>query len=160
MAYGLLSGRYAVPDDSVVTAENEDDATPARRFQKGVPPNMFKQLIGKNHQEFSTLRQQDSLEFFQHFMAAMQALERRHPELQVANIFDFTMSSRLQCSGCRGIKVTENTTSLIPLQIPAERDEAGKYKDQSLERCIDLAFGRDELEFTCPQCGGKKAATR
>ena len=39
-------------------------------------PRMFKQLVGKGHPEFSTGRQQDAVEYFQHFLDVMTRAER------------------------------------------------------------------------------------
>ena len=49
LADGLLSGRYSIQTD-----ETESDI----RGQDGIAPAMFKALIGKDHVEFSTMRQQ------------------------------------------------------------------------------------------------------
>lgn len=59
LASGLLSGRYSV---SVLDDEG------ISRGQEGINPSMFKQLIGKDHPEFSTMRQQDAGEFLQHVL--------------------------------------------------------------------------------------------
>jgi ubiquitin carboxyl-terminal hydrolase 5/13 len=37
---------------------------------------MFKTLIGKGHQEFSTSKQQDALEFIQHLFTNMERKEK------------------------------------------------------------------------------------
>ncbi|KIO22723.1 hypothetical protein M407DRAFT_9788 [Tulasnella calospora MUT 4182] len=66
LADGLLSGRYShprkVPDPSAVVHSPSPDAPDhtAPQFQEGLKPTMFKALIGKGHEEFSTMRQQDS----------------------------------------------------------------------------------------------------
>lgn len=52
---GLLSGRYSLPPTS--SYENP-----------GIPPNMFKNLIGKNHPDFSSKKQQDAQEYLLHFI--------------------------------------------------------------------------------------------
>ena len=52
IAVGLVTDRYAKksPEDPIAA----------------VQPRMFKQLVGKGHPEFSTGRQQDAVEYFQH----------------------------------------------------------------------------------------------
>lgn len=57
VADGLLSGRYSHPAQSV--------------FQQGIKPTGFKALIGKGHEEFSTMKQQDSEEFFTHLITVL-----------------------------------------------------------------------------------------
>lgn len=49
LAEGLLSGRYSI---------QKTDSEGNVRGQDGIMPAMFKQLIGKDHPEFSTMRQQ------------------------------------------------------------------------------------------------------
>lgn len=46
MADGILSGRYSRVDEA------------GDRFQKGIKPSMLKELIGKGHEEFASMRQQ------------------------------------------------------------------------------------------------------
>ena len=48
---GLLSGRYSLP-------VQEDETESEIRGQDGIAPAMFKTLIGKGYEEFSTMRQQ------------------------------------------------------------------------------------------------------
>ena len=52
MCYGLNSGHYSVP--------NYDELGQVRG-QDGIAPAMFKELVGKGHPEFSTMRQQVSI---------------------------------------------------------------------------------------------------
>ena len=49
LANGLLSGQYSIP------IYDEDGE---KKGQDGIPPFMFKELIGKGHSEFSSMRQQ------------------------------------------------------------------------------------------------------
>src|SRR4051794_39456939 len=59
IADGLLSGRYSAPVESD-PREVGSDGLVKKKSQEGIPPAMFKALIGKGHQEFSTMRQQDA----------------------------------------------------------------------------------------------------
>ncbi len=38
------------------------------QYQQGIKPSMFKSLIGRDHPEFSTKRQQDAVEFLLHLI--------------------------------------------------------------------------------------------
>lgn len=75
LADGLLSGRYSHPrpvgSSPSASAELKttnpiahDSPTPV--FQEGLRPMLFMALIGKCHEEFATMRQQDAEEFFSH----------------------------------------------------------------------------------------------
>lgn len=37
-------------------------------LQPGISPLMFRTLVGKGHQEFSTKKQQDAMEFLEHVL--------------------------------------------------------------------------------------------
>lgn len=69
VADGLLSGRYSHPEDAPIrpqgiSADKLQHESPTPVFQKGVRPMGFKRLVGKGHEEFATMRQQDAEEFF------------------------------------------------------------------------------------------------
>jgi ubiquitin carboxyl-terminal hydrolase 5/13 len=49
MCHGLNSGHYSIP-----TYDESGEA----QGQDGIAPAMFKELVGKGHPEFSTMRQQ------------------------------------------------------------------------------------------------------
>lgn len=66
---GLLSGRYSCPAHYNETAPISNSPTPV--FQEGIKPTGFKALIGKGHEEFSTMKQQDSEEFFTHLITVL-----------------------------------------------------------------------------------------
>jgi ubiquitin carboxyl-terminal hydrolase 5/13 len=73
IADGLLSGRYSHPANysgkpSVLGLQHP---SPTPVFQEGIRPVGFKALIGKGHEEFSTMRQQDSEEFFTHLITVL-----------------------------------------------------------------------------------------
>ena len=71
IADGLLSGRYSHPADSSHPASGLQHPSPTPVFQAGIRPVGFKSLIGKGHEEFSTMRQQDSEEFFTHLITVL-----------------------------------------------------------------------------------------
>ena len=68
VADGLLSGRYSHPAQSssgtAIAMDHLQHPSPTPVFQQGIKPIGFKTLIGKGHEEFSTMKQQDSEEFF------------------------------------------------------------------------------------------------
>lgn len=65
LGVGLLSGRYAVPL--------------AEGVQAGVSPHMYRQLVGKDHPEFTTRRQQDAHEYYLHLLTLTQVPARVPP---------------------------------------------------------------------------------
>lgn len=65
MGHGLLSGRYSENSPNSIEADSH-----------GIQPTMFKNLIGKNHPDFSTKNQQDAQEFFLHLINVLDVCRR------------------------------------------------------------------------------------
>ena len=147
IADGLLSGRYSVP--RAATSALNDDATaetyapkgsgqpestshsaPVEPFQEGIKPTMFKALIGKDHEEFKTMRQQDSEEFLKHLIGMIQreslntnagssgaTMLDDEGKLDPTDIFKFAMEEKLQCNECKGVryKIVPEETLSVPV---------------------------------------------
>lgn len=150
IADGLLSGRYSVPRPT--DSASNDDATaesfapagsgqpestadpvqtsstaPPKAFQEGLKPSMFKALVGKDHEEFKTMRQQDSEEFLKHLIKMIQRESSKsgsaaattmlddNDKSDPTEVFQFEMEERLQCTECKGVRyktVGEETLSI------------------------------------------------
>lgn len=136
LADGLLSGRYSVPRPSDQGAAASSDAAEADRpiFQAGIKPAMFKALVGKGHEEFATMRQQDADEFFKHIVSAIQKESRRltsdtdgsAPTNDPTTIFSFGLQQRLQCTQCRRVRYTVEAQDAglslpVPLRVKAQK---------------------------------------
>lgn len=161
MADGLLSGRYSHPRSTQSEANDDETAktfapsgsgqgasldgsavhgTPSIPFQEGIQPSMFKSLVGKDHPEFSTMRQQDSEEFFKHLVNMIQKAEQSTAGLSGSSlddddgphdptdIFKFQLQERLQCTTCKGVRystVSEESFSLpVPFIATSTTDES------------------------------------
>ena len=167
MADGLLSGRYSVPSTHKSTYQahstiNEPAQEEEATFQEGVKPSMFKALIGKDHEEFKTMRQQDADEFLKHLIKIIDRAAPGHSD-EVTNVFKFSMETRLACSECGRVKYrTEEMDSLsVPVPIKEKKPEAmavdgqeqkKEYEEVSLEECLAMLTGDAQLEYKCPQC--------
>lgn len=133
LADGLLSGRYAVPravdPKSAEAAGAEGKEGPI--FQAGIRPSMFKALIGKGHEEFSTMRQQDADEFFKHLVSILQRDSKRletessaqgssaPPTNDPTKLFSFGLQQRLQCTDCKKVRYTiESQEAGLSLPVP------------------------------------------
>lgn len=167
LADGLLSGRYSVPARAPPVANSEFEQAEAPKFQEGIRPAQFKALIGKGHEEFSTMRQQDSEEFLQHLLDRLRAEAKsqgRNENLEATNIFRFGMEQRLQCDECRrvGYKVEGVDLASLPVEAVEQGvDEDGRklFKSVTLESCIDALCAPQELtDYACSSCGKKVRA--
>ncbi|KDN42727.1 ubiquitinyl hydrolase [Tilletiaria anomala UBC 951] len=145
MADGLLSGRYSVPAPALRnTSEDADEV----RFQAGIKPAMFKNLIGKGHSEFATMRQQDADEFFKHIVDCIQKENRRLQSSatagglapgalidDVTSIFGFELEHRLQCTQCHRVRYK------------IERQDAGLSLPVPLRPVAETASENMEVDF-------------
>jgi len=160
LADGLLSGRYSVPSSTrEITPLSHDSPTPV--FQDGVRPMGFKTLIGKGHEEFSTMKQQDSEEFLTHLLKVLRRTLKRTQdtagEVDPTQVFTFAMEQRLRCTSCHRVRYRNDELDTVSIAVPAieeSKDEEGKvfYKDVLLTDLLDILTGDEGLEYTCPQC--------
>lgn len=161
IADGLLSGRYSTP--RTVDSPSSDDATaesfapagsgqaesvsepvqstPTKPFQEGLRPSGFKALVGKGHEEFKTMRQQDSEEFFKHLIGIIQRESRSaaagggtilddEGNLDPTETFQFNMEERLQCTECKGVRYKTVSEETLTLPIPfIEKPSSGSAED-------------------------------
>ena len=116
----LLSDKY------VKSAEILEDSKLSNMEKYVVAPRMFKQLVARGHAEFSSGRQQDASEYFQHVLNCMQRAERTSIDRITAGeeggtkrsttaIFEFYPESRYQdiASGCFFTIIGEIYTSTL-----------------------------------------------
>ncbi|TKY90529.1 hypothetical protein EX895_000527 [Sporisorium graminicola] len=136
IADGLLSGRYSHPrepevgNDSVWTpgAASEEEQQQQQQqplFQKGIRPNMLKALVGKGHEEFSTMRQQDADEFFKYLVGIVQKENRKVASADSSltedptNVFGFGLEQRLECNSCHKVRYSiERQDAGLSLPVP------------------------------------------
>lgn len=183
LADGLLSGRYSHPrpagsrDPSEPKTTNplaHDSPTPV--FQEGVRPMTFKALIGKGHEEFSTMRQQDSEEFFTHFVTSLRRQLKKDgkegtPE-DPTEAFRFGLEQRLQCGECGKVRYRVDGSDVLSIPVP-KRDKPNQelteeqkakgespFEDVGLIECLNDLTGLEALEYSCPSCSKKVFARK
>lgn len=139
LAHGLLSGKYSAP----ILEDNTANSASSQK-QEGIRPRMFKSVIAASHPEFSTMRQQDALEFFLHFIDQVERINSGTPDFDPSRSFKFGIEERLQCSSG---KVTYNRRNdyILSLNIPLEKainkKELAEFQNLKAER----AAGGKEL---------------
>lgn len=158
IADGLWSGRYAKVDSALVP---ESEVA----HQKGLAPAMLKHLIGRGHEEFSTMRQQDAFEFLQHLFQIISRSQHGSGLSDPTAQFRFVLEQRLQCLGCHKVRYSsteqDNIFLDVPLEkLPAEEGEEPKYKPVTLKECLDTFTGVEKVELTCSECGSKDGFTK
>ncbi|KAL3612516.1 hypothetical protein D5086_003536 [Populus alba] len=135
LAHGMLSGKYSVP-----ALENDDKAnaiTSTSNKQEGIPPRMFKAVIAASHPEFSSMRQQDALEFFLHFLDQVERVNGGKPALDPSRSFKFGIEERILCpSGKVGFnRRLDYILSLnIPLHEASNKEELEAFSKLKAEK--------------------------
>ncbi len=118
---GLWSGKYSsIGEDSLDTGAT------------GVKPTMFKNLIGKNHPDFSTKQQQDAQEFLLHVFNVIERNSRGTSN--PTDAFKFKVEDKVQCLSSKKVKYTYRDEWVLPLLIPLQEasnlDEVRKYEEE------------------------------
>lgn len=102
LSHGLLSGRYSIPSSEK---------------QEGIPPRMFKTVIAASHPEFSTMRQQDALEFFLHLLEQVERVNAGNPKLDPSRNFKFGIEDRIHCPSGK-VAYNRRYDYILSLNIP------------------------------------------
>ncbi|XVE50418.1 hypothetical protein DITRI_Ditri01bG0161300 [Diplodiscus trichospermus] len=146
LVHGLLSGKYSVP-----ASEKDGTAAPAitDAKQEGIPPRMFKAVIAASHPEFSTMRQQDALEFFLHFIDQVERSNAVKPELDPSRSFKFGVEDRILCSSGK-VAYNKRLDCILSLNIPLheatnkeELEAFNKIKAEKISEGKDVSI--DEI---------------
>lgn len=168
LADGLQSGRYSRPDSDVIVSEY----SPEVPHQKGLAPSMLKHLIGRGHEEFSTMRQQDAFELLLHLLKLITRSPHTAPLEDPVQAFRFVMEQRIQCLCCKKVRYRTDEQENISIPVPANRklhvvnegpnDEKPKveYEPVTLEECLDIFTASEVVELTCSSCGSKDGFTK
>lgn len=150
---GLLSGRYATPD-------NYGDSETVR-YQKGLSLGMFKSLVGRGHPEFASMRQQDAFEFLGYLVDQIQ---RSRSGADPTNVFKFQTERRWKCTSCSKVRYKTEPQESLSISVPAR--ETGKndngetqYETVPMQTLFDLFSQPEEIEYTCKSCHAKNAET-
>lgn len=99
---GLCSGRYSVP------SVRRDSS-----YQMGLRPSMLKALVGANHPEFQTQRQQDAFEFLLYFLE----LSTQKLGAGVNDMFQFVIENKIKCVECHHVTLKDELVDSVSLPI-------------------------------------------
>ena len=153
LADGLLSGRYSVPSNESA-------------HQRGIQPFTFKHLIGKGHEEFSTMRQQDAFEFWIHLLTKISENSKAKKEHDPTKIFEFQLEQRLECQNCHKVRYRTEDQENLSIPVPARKepqtDESAEptYETVELKECLDNYTAPENVEYKCKSCGESAGAIK
>lgn len=160
LADGIHSGRYSQPDTNVMASPG----SPEVPHQRGLAPAMFKHLIGRGHEEFSTMRQQDAFEFILHLFKTVSLSPHLGDMANPVQSFRFAAEQRLQCTSCNKVRYKVDEQDNISIPVPARRlpcsDDEPKFEPVTVLECLDTFTSDEIVDFTCPSCGSKEGFSK
>ncbi|KAK1148282.1 ubiquitin C-terminal hydrolase Ubp14 [Aspergillus melleus] len=157
VADGILSGRYSQADKNTVAAPDSSE----KPQQKGLAPTMFKHLVGRGHEEFSTMRQQDAFEFLLHIFKIINLAKHSGNGENPIKAFDFAMEQRLQCLSCQKVRYKVDGQDNVSIPVPARRltsddsSSADSFAPVTLYDCLDAFTSEEIVQMDCPSCKAK-----
>ncbi|XP_015676951.1 ubiquitin carboxyl-terminal hydrolase 13 [Protobothrops mucrosquamatus] len=124
LGHGLLSGQYSKPPvkSELIEQVMKEQHKPQHN---GISPRMFKAFVSKGHPEFSSIRQQDALEFLLHLINLIE--RNRIGSENPSDVFRFLVEERTQCCQTRKVRYTERVEYLMQLPVAME---AATNKDE------------------------------
>ncbi|KAL2844294.1 hypothetical protein BJY01DRAFT_215023 [Aspergillus pseudoustus] len=159
LADGTLSGRYSRPDKNAVASRESHEVL----HQKGLAPSMFKHLVGRDHVEFSTMRQQDAFEFLLHVFKHITLSKHPASLINPVDSFRFCIEQRLQCLNCKKVRYRLDEQDNISIPVPARRvglpDDAGVgslFEPVTLFDCLDVFTAEENVDLRCPSCASQE----
>ena len=123
-------------------------------YPDGVKPTSFKKCLAGKHEEFSSNRQQDAMEFLNYLLdqldskifstgAASSSSSSSSSKNPNDDIFKFIMEDKIQCKECNKVQYSYQMNETIQLPIS---------KDRSIVTSLNEYFSGTSLEYRCPQC--------
>ena len=162
LAIGLHSGKYSAQKwyDPVETEPGV--WTEPQEYQDGVRPMMFKSIVGRGHAEFSSAKQQDAYEFFQHFLSLTEKQEKiqNTSHLSPTPVFDFMFRSKLQCLSCSKVRYTDSKQNSISTLISLNPKQDGPEVVYPWRDLLSAFETPEVVEFNCPSCKTKTSAAK
>lgn len=79
--------------------------------------------------------------------------------------FKFQMQQKLQCQGCKASRVSMVSQSLVDVPVPVHKKASPaegepEFECVTLSECLDGLTSPEVVEFSCPRCQTKTAATK
>ncbi|KAL2866346.1 ubiquitin-specific protease UBP14 [Aspergillus lucknowensis] len=159
LADGILSGRYSRQNKNTMTSSDSHETL----HQKGLAPSMFKHLIGRDHAEFSTMRQQDAFEFLLHIFKLITLSKHPGGLDNPVESFRFCMEQRLECLNCKKVRYRLDVQDNVSIPVPAHRvgnlgDTAsdGSFEPVTLFECLDAFTSGEVVDLRCTCCGSQE----
>jgi ubiquitin carboxyl-terminal hydrolase 5/13 len=109
------------------------EAMEKRASLTAVAPRMLRALVGRGHAEFSSTKQQDAQEYWEHLIDTIDRADRKDQSQgkpgsdvfaalggRLAGLFEFEEETRLQCTVSGTVRYNTGTAATMTLPIPEE----------------------------------------
>ncbi|AQZ09489.1 UBP14 (YBR058C) [Zygosaccharomyces parabailii] len=113
-------------------------------YSHGIRPSSFKKCVGQSHEEFSSGRQQDAMEFLGFLVDTLD--KKLFKDSSPNDLFKFCLEDRLQCNKCGRVKYSYEPAEALQLPMPQNDDP------QDLMQVMSQYFNGESIEFRCPHC--------
>ena len=92
----------------VLCSSKGKSLTTLKEYQNGIKIHLFRDLLGKDHPEFKTNKQQDALEYLNHLMDAIKKNQKQNNLPDLTEVFKSQFTSKLRCLNCNSFKLSQN----------------------------------------------------
>ncbi|CAG98626.1 ubiquitin-specific protease UBP14 [Kluyveromyces lactis] len=113
------------------------------RYPEGIKPTTFKKVIGGSHEEFSSGRQQDSLEFFSYLSDKLDREIFKNTTTNPNDLFRFNIQDKIKCDNCNKVKFMDQVSEVI--QLPLRKLDG----EQNLIDRLNDYFSGEKIEYRC-----------
>jgi ubiquitin carboxyl-terminal hydrolase 5/13 len=127
-----------------------------------IRPYIFRHLVGKDHLEFRTQKQQDASEYLGHLF---QVLKNAEKILNVifSSLFRYRSTTKLTCSsGCGSYYCRENKGQILDINFKdnlikeIQESQTGQSTEANLSKILNEGIEQSEQVMDCAECKGKR----
>ena len=128
-----------------------------------IRPYMFRYLVGKDHLEFRTQKQQDACEYLIHLFSFIKKAEKEL-KAEYSSFFDFISVTKFDCPDCECFYERENRTNLLTLKLGENLakqvvenwdDKVNKPFDIDFETFLLQGIIAEDSVLSCKNCQKK-----
>jgi len=163
--FGLYSGQYSEKQTRKLPVQDENknndkmQQDEIEEFQKGIKPFSFKYFFAKDHEEFTSNRQQDAFEYLNHLFDKFNHYLKLRGQ-SIKQDFEFELESRFECFKCQGVKYKTQRTWYLPLSVPNWENRKQEESFVSMDEVLGKFLADEILDLDCPKCKSKCQFTK
>lgn len=152
--FGLHSGLYSEKKERKLL-NKEGKKEDIEEYQLGIRPKSFKNFFNKNHEEFSSNRQQDAFEYLNFLLEKIDKEEIKRNRRSLLKFFEFDTETKLICTECHGFKINKTRNNSLIFNIPKWKEKETNKEGCLFEECMHSWLSTDQVELDCSVCKKK-----